>query len=547
MNTFGRNLITSPLTNGLIARLTGPAGIAVDTSSLFKNADTSLLIGTTFVILAILVLVYRSLILPLIPLASVALAYTIVSSLLGALAKLKLLTLDAQTISIMIVLMFGVGTDYALLLINRYKENTASHLNLSDALSSAVQSATRPILLSSISVASVLLLLLLSSYGPIHRFAIPFALGVLMTAVMAVTLVPALLRLLGNIVFVPKRFSAIEAPDKLTLKLSTYLRKRPTLFAATCSVCLILLGTGFAMSRSSNNILETLPTSAQSVQGYHLLAKVDSQGSIAPVNIVVVSRDKPANLVYRISFLKDVLGATGPFTANYHNTYIEDYSVILKADPFSNKAITALQDILIRLKSGVANSTKIYPVGVTAQNLDTSMILARDSLVLIPSILALLFLLLTLIFGSPILSIYLVISVILSYFAAMGAGWFIVHFLLGINAFTDGISLYTFIFLVSLGEDYNIFLISRIYSEAKSSTFQDAVVKGLSSTSLVITAAGLILAGTFAVLTGIPLNILLEFGIIMTIGILIDTFIVRSILVPAIALSLKNKAFWPKR
>lgn len=548
--SFGTNLLRRPDTTGaLIARFTGPMGIAADTSSLFSNADVTLLAGTTMLILLLLVLIYRSPVLPLIPLIGVGFSYVVTSALLGALAKTHAIVIDAETVSVMTVLMFGAGTDYTLLVVARYREQLGRLADHRAALRAALEGSAGAVAMSAGTVMLALLALLLAKYGPEHRFAVPFALGVGMTALASLTLVPAILAVLGRRAFYPR----IPRPGTIQAARSGWLvpfvTRRPWIVLVGATALLGVLASFAPSIQTSFNLLSALPQSSQALQGYSLLSRAEGAGALGPVTVLVRGPGASSDLRAALLRAPDVKAVAAPHRVSLHGTLLAAYDVTLTEDPLSNAAIAALPGLenAARGALGASPGTKVYLSGPTAQNADSASLVARDTRVVIPVVLAAIALLLLLYLGSVVASAYLIATVVLSFAASLGLGWIVLHDVIGVPSLAGGLVLYAFVFLVALGEDYNIFMVSRIWQERAIRPMNSAVAEGMRATGSVITAAGLILAGTFTVLTGLPLQILLDFGVVAAVGVLVDTFVVRSVLVPAITLLLGDRAMWPRR
>jgi len=544
----GNNLLTVPLSSDhLLARLTGPQGIAIDTSGLFSNADVTLLAGTTMLILVLLLLIYRSPILPWIPLVNVGLSYLITSTILALLVQTHAIVVDAETVAIMTVLMFGVGTDYTLFVVSRYRNELWHESNPLQALKNAYQHVSTAVAMSAGTVILALLTLLVSVYGSDHRFAIPFAIGVGITALGSLTLVPALLSLLGRPAFWPY----IPKPE------NPRPRPRPTLASLVTRhrwpvvVLVTVVLAAFALNslhiQATSNLLSELPSNAESVQGYHLLAEADGDGALSPVSVVIDGPGAARNIRADLSQLPQVKSVSAPTHGDYHHHSVALYAVTLRQNPLSNTAMADLPGIRRVAAHAVSPSTRVYLGGSTSQNADSAQAVAHDTRWVIPLVLIIIFGLLLFYLRSIIAAIYLIATVILSFFAALGAGWALLHNLLGISGWADGVTLYAFVFLVALGEDYNIFMLSAIWEQRRRHPMDASIRSGIQQSGPVISAAGLILAGTFAVLTGLPLRILLEFGSVAAIGVMLDTFLVRSLLVPAITALFQDRALWPSR
>jgi len=542
----GHNLLArAPSSRHLLARLTGPEGLAIDTAGLFHHADVTLLAATTVLILVLLLLIYRSPILPWIPLASVGLSYVVTSAVLAVLVRGHAIVVDAETVSIMTVLMFGVGTDYALFIISRYRQELLRHADPSRALAEAYQKVAGAVAMSGGTVILALLTLLMSVYGADHRFAIPFAVGVGTTALASLTLVPALLSLLGRPAFWPD----VPRPDKPRPRprspLAALVTRAPGAVVVVVTAALALLAVNSLQARATSNLLTELPPTAQSVQGYHLLAAADGAGSLSPVSVVVEGSAAAHNAGPALAHLPTVQAVTGPVLGHDHGRWVALYSITLRQDPLSTAAMADLPTLRRVVQEAVGPGGTVYLGGVTAQNADSAAAVAHDTRWVISGVLIVIGLLLLVYLRSVVAALYLLATVILSFFAALGAGWFLLHTVLGLSAWADGVTLYAFVFLVALGEDYNIFMLSAIWTQRREQAMREAIREGIQQSGPVISAAGLILAGTFAVLTGLPLRILLEFGTVTAIGVLLDTFLVRSLLVPAITALLGDRALWP--
>lgn len=562
---------TSLSSSGLHARITGPAGIAVDAQGLFQNADFALLAATTLLVLILLIVLYRSPILAFVPLIAVGFAYGVISPLLGLLAKSGVITVDAQGVSIMTVLLFGAGTDYCLFLVARFRERLYETENKFQAIREAVGGAAGAIAMSGLTVVLSLFTLLFARVGSEHRFAVPFSLSIFVMAIAGVTLLPAVLAILGRTSFFPfiprtesmwaaraTKFAAKRAhrrktgePGRLSRAVGRVVARRPWIVVSISVVILAILATFAGQIKTTYDLIDSFPTTMPSRQGYTLLANHFSPGTLAPVDIVV-DRGSPSAVkaaLVQLPFVASVSKAS----ESKVSSGVFQLQVTLKKDPYSNAAMTDIPAIRSTVtqtlaKGGIASPTHhVWITGETATQYDTQQMTSRDTRVIVPIVIAIIAVLLLLYLRSVVAMVYLVATVLLSYFAALGTGWLVLHRLMGTSAIEGAIPLYAFIFLVALGEDYNIFMVSRIWQARKQMPLVDAISEGVSRTSNVITSAGLILAGTFAVLASLPIQILVQFGIITAIGVLLDTFIVRPFIVPSITAILGRAAFWPGR
>ncbi|MWC29927.1 MMPL family transporter [Paenibacillus sp. MMS18-CY102] len=548
------------------ARLTGPVGIQVDATGLFKNADVSLLLATVLLVLIILLIIYRSPVLAFIPLIAVGFAYMVVGPILGWMAREGWITVDSQGISIMTVLLFGAGTDYCLFLISRFRQLLSTERDKGKALRHAITGSTGAIAMSGLTVVLSLLALLFAQYGAYHRFAVPFSLSILIMAIASLTLVPALLAIIGRASFypfVPRTPEMIAERAQKRGKPSKPARQRQNSFIGRIVVrrpwtvvltALIVLGTlaGFSSRiEVTYDILSSFPEDMESREGFTIIGEQFSPGELAPVQVIVDTKGEPVDLKGQLSKLPYVAQVSDPQQGK-QSPNIVAVDVSLTMNPYSLEAMKLIpelrqeaQSLLAAAGDGQGAEDRVWIGGQTADQYDTKEAGDRDTAVIIPVVIGLITLLLLGYLRSVVATAYLIGTVILSYFSALGLGWLIIHYGLGADAIAGSIPLYSFVFLVALGEDYNIFMISSIWEKRKRMPLRRAISEGVSETGSVITSAGVILAGTFAVLASLPIQVLVHFGIVTAVGVLLDTFIVRPFLVPAITALLGRAAFWP--
>lgn len=554
-------------TGTLSARVTGPVGIQIDATGLFQNADFTLLAGTVLLVLVLLLLIYRSPILAFIPLIGVGFAYGVISPLLGWMASEGWIVVDSQGISIMTVLLFGAGTDYCLFLISRFRQLLMQEPDKGKALRAALTDASGAVAMSGITVVIALLTLLLAEYGAYRRFAAPFSIAIFIMSIASLTLVPALLAIIGRASFWPfvprtqrmreehakkrgKQPPAPETPPRY--RTGSLVVKRPGTIAIVSIVCLAMLAGVSSQIKFTYDILSSFPSSMESREGYALIGSQFSEGELAPVKVIVDTEGRDAQLGQKLSGLPYVSRVSEPAEGR-ENPRIVAYDVELAVNPYSLEALGKIPDLRTAAgealaAAGDANpSDHVWVAGQTAEQYDTKKTGERDTRLIIPVVIGLIALLLLLYLRSIAATAYLVGTVILSYFSALGLGWLVIHYLLGADAIQGSIPLYSFVFLVALGEDYNIFMISSIWRKRKQMPLREAIREGIGETGGVIASAGLILAGTFAVLATLPIQVLVQFGVITAIGVLLDTFLVRPFLVPAITALLGDRSFWPGR
>ncbi|MGE8203705.1 MMPL family transporter [Heyndrickxia sp. NPDC080065] len=552
--------------NGLHVRFTGPVGISTDASALFGQADKTLLIATILLVLILLILLYRSPILAIVPIIGVGFAYGATSPILGFLAEKGIIVVDSQAVSIMTVLLFGAGTDYCLFLVSKYRECLLEEANKYKALQLAIRHSGGAILVSAITVVLSLCTLLLAQFGSYHRFAVPFSLAILIMGIAALTLLPALLSIFGRVSFYPfiprtekmireletkkgKKIRRSKAHSRLSGNLGKWVTRKPWTVILLSVVILGILASFAPRIQYTQNLLESFPKDMTSREGFDLMNQHFSPGELAPVRVIVDTEGKNVELKDRLAKLSVVDTISNPTKGKINEEYLS-YDVNLKINPYDTEAVKVIpiikKQVSQSLKEAGVTPEKHYWIGGETSSLyDTQATTARDMKVIVPVVIVIIAALLLMYLRSIVAMVYLILTVLFSYVSALGAGWLLIHYGIGIPAIQGLIPLYAFVFLVALGEDYNIFMISSIWKNRRSQSHRQAIAKGVSETSSVITSAGLILAGTFAVLATLPIQVLLQFGIITAIGVLLDTFVVRPLLVPAITTVLGRYAFWP--
>ncbi|MGG0727837.1 MMPL family transporter [Bacillus paramycoides] len=563
VDPFKQKIIDS----GLHVRLSGPVGIQTDAVSLFSQADVKLLVATVLLVLVLLILLYRSPILAILPLLIVGFAYGIISPTLGFLADQGWIKVDAQAISIMTVLLFGAGTDYCLFLISIYREYLLEEESKYKALQLAIKASGGAIIMSALTVVLGLGTLLLAHYGAFHRFAVPFSVAVFIMGIAALTILPAFLLIFGRVAFFPfiprttsmneefakkkKKIVKVKKSKGLfSKKLGDIVVRRPWTIIMLTVFVLGGLASFVPRIQYTYDLLESFPKDMPSREGFTLISGHFSAGELAPVKVVVDTKEKEPPIKQELEKISFVNTVKEPKEGK-ENNQIKMYEVSLAENPYSIEAL----DQIPKLKRGVEKVLKdaginnaedqVWIGGETASLYDTKQITERDEAVIIPVMIGIIALLLLVYLRSIVAMIYLIVTVVLSFFSALGAGWILLHFGMGAPAIQGAIPLYAFVFLVALGEDYNIFMVSEIWKNRKNQSHVEAVKNGVMQTGSVITSAGLILAGTFAVLGTLPIQVLVQFGIVTAIGVLLDTFIFRPLLVPAITVVLGRFAFWP--
>lgn len=558
---FTQNPFEQDLNSGdLLVRATGPAGISVDAVGLFSQGDTTLLFGTVLIVLIFLLVIYRSPILAFVPLIGVGFAYLVISPILGALGKAELISFDSQGLAIMTVLLFGAGTDYCLFLITRFRENLWEIKSKKTAIVRSLSSASGAIAMSGLTVIVAMLVLLVADYGSINRFAIPFGIAIFIMLLASLTLVPALLTIIGRASFFPfiprtedmqeKRAKEKGKPvrtkkphNKIGNSVGRLVIRHPWKIAIITLVVLGILAGISSRITYTYDTLSSFPDDMPSKEGFEILTDHVNAGELAPVS-VLAETDDPEAVRSALEELPYAAAVMDPEQSESNDQLIR-IQLELDENPYSNEAMAHIPDIKETVSDTTGDADSVWIGGQTAEQYDTQQVTKHDEKWVIPIVVGFITLLLLTYLRSITATIYLVATVLLSFFSALGLGWLILHYGFGVEAIQGFIPLYAFVFIVALGEDYNIFMISSIWKRSKTMPLKQAIADGVAHTGGVITSAGLILAATFAVLTTLPIQILVHFGTITAIGVLLDTFLVRPFLVPAITAILGKWAFWP--
>lgn len=554
--------------SGLQAKFSGPAGISVDATSLFESADFKLMLATVIIILVILLVIYRSPIMAFIPLIVVSIAYLVASPILGWMVESGWIAKDAQAVAIMIVLLFGAGTDYCLFLITKYKDQLLVEENKYIAIAEAVKKSTGAIVMSGLTVVIGLGALILADYGAFQRFAVPFSLGILVTLIAVITLLPAILTILGRKAFWPliprtadmakehakqknKEYMAPKENHRFMRKVGQFTTGKPWLVIVVTVVILVGLALTSTQIKYKYDLLSTFPEDINSRQGFTIIEENFTPGELAPVKVIVQTNKADLDLSEGLQALSYV-GAVADVQYGSQDSSYHLYEVNLNKNPYSNEAMDDVEQLKLDLEALLAADnaadTPYWIGGETSKQIDTKIVQSGDESLIQPVIILVIFLVLLVYLRGIITSIQLIVTVLVSFFAALGFGWLIIHGILGHDAIASAIPLYSFVFIIALGNDYNIFMISDIWKNKKAGlSHRDSIVNGVAETGAVITSAGLILAGTFAVLASLPIQLLVQFGIVTALGVLLDTFIVRPLLVPAIIQVCGKWAYWPSK
>ncbi|MPZ29043.1 MAG: MMPL family transporter [Micromonosporaceae bacterium] len=549
-----RDQLAAGVPDGLQTALTGSAGAADDVFDAFEGMDVTLLAVTGSVVVLLLLLTYRSPVLWLIPLVSVALASQAASAAVYLLARHAGVTVDFQSQSVLTVLVFGVGVDYALLLIARYREELTRYPDRHRAMAVALRRSFPAILASAATVAAGLLCLLAAQLPATRGLGPVAAVGIAAAFVAMTTLLPALLVLCGRWVFWPfvPRYApgaaaaqagqAAESGHRGWARLARVVgrRPRPVWIGTAVALGVLALGIGNLSIGLSDEDLFT--TEVGSVTGQKLVGAHFPGGAAAPAEILATAAAAD-RVVAAARAVDGVAEVADPVVRSADGQWVRVDAVL--ADPPDSDLATGTVQRLRAAVHAVPGADALVG-GQTAIALDTERVADRDNRLVMPLILGVVLLVLVGLLRALVAPLLLMASVVLSYLAALGAAGLIFQ-AAGLPGLFYALPLQAFIFLVALGVDYTIFLVTRAREETDRIGHRPGVLRALTVTGGVITSAGLVLAATFASLSVLPLTPSVQIGIIVAVGVLLDTFLVRSLLIPALAVHVGRRFWWPGR
>jgi RND superfamily putative drug exporter len=616
--------VISDESGGLEAKITGGAGFSADAIEVFEGINGTLLLAAVSLVIFLLILIYRSPMFFFIPLAAVLFAETLSRSIGYGISELGV-TINGQSSSIMSVLVLGAGTDYALLLVSRYREELHRTADKYAAMRTALESAGPAIFASALTVIAALLCLTIAKVNGTAGLGPIAAIGIACAALSMLTLLPALLTIFGRRAFWPfvphtpetapraegisERARArivhgsgvgaflrvvlaclvILFPPVLVAVLINWVlrilsgRRIPSLIvgpldraiftpyeirrhrlehaadathgtwarigrrvaaspqrvmAGSIAVLLIFCA-GFAFFSTDLTAEDSYRTEVESVEGQHLLDRSFPSGTTALTDLVVPEPSEVAAVTKAVEGVEGVETVSPPVAQGPPETLIQ---ATLEPNPYSTEAFDLIDPIREAAHSA---SPEALVGGPTAVEFDVRDAAGWDSVVIPPIILFVVFLILIGLLRAVIAPLVLIGTVILSFLAALGVGYFVFDVIFGFPGSDPSLPLFAFVFLVALGVDYNIFLIARAREETQKHDSEQGILRALAVTGAVITSAGIVLAGTFSVLAVLPLTFLTEIGFVVAFGVLLDTFLVRTLLVPSIALTLGDRFWWP--
>ena len=528
--------------DGLDVYVAGPAGQAADSSEAFEGIDGALLFAALGVVIVILLFTYRSPVLWILPILSAVVALYCSQALIYLLARYADLTVNAQSASILTVLVVGAGTDYALLLVARYREELRLHADRHEAMTEAVHRAGPAVLASGGTVILGMLCLLAADMNSTRGLGPVAAIGVAVTLVVLMTLLPALLVICGRWVFWPVR-PVLGTPEPSATgvwsRVGTLIRPRPRAVWVVTSGLLLAACLGlFGLNAKGLTQADSFRGTPESVAGEQVALEHFPAAAGNPV--YVLTGAGTAEEVARAVAAADGVGEVGEPRVTGDAALIEASLADAGDSDAAYDTIRSLRAELDDVGDGGA-----LVGGNTAINLDVQTASQRDNRVIIPLVMLVVLLVLGVLLRALVAPLILVATVVLSYGAALGISALIFDWALDVSTTDSAFPLFVFVFLVALGIDYNIFLMTRVREEAHDHGTRRAALIALAATGGVITSAGLVLAATFAVLGTLPLTFLTQLGIAVALGVLLDTIVVRSVLVTALNLDVGGGMWWP--
>ncbi|RYX79019.1 MMPL family transporter [bacterium] len=558
-----REAIKGELPSGQTAYITGPAGLSADLVKAFGGIDGLLLLVALGAVFVILLLVYRSIALPFLVLLNAVFALCGSILLVYFMAKWGWIELNGQSQGILSILVIGAATDYSLLLVARYRESLQSITHKWDALKHAFKVSFEPILASGLTVIIALLCLLFSDLNSNKSLGPIAATGIVFSLLTTLSFLPALLLLFGRGAFWPRTPKHVVLKNPFTNrnpiiweKVGNIVSHRPRATWIVTGVLLIAAGSGILQLKATGVPQSDLILSqSEAVDGQAVLQK-HFDSSIATPMVVIAPQAMQDAVTAALVSLDNVENA-----AAYSGTpasrpgspaapaKVVDGKVLLNVTLATDQADSDEAEAVVKNARTklAAIDPSILVGGTTAIALDTNQTAQDDLIKIIPIVLLVILLILIALLRSIIAPVLLIVSVIVSYAAALGISALVFNHVFGFPGADAAVPLFGFVFLVALGVDYNIFLMSRVREESKKHGTKKGIIIGLSKTGGVITSAGIVLAATFAALGIIPILFLAQIAFIVAFGVLLDTIIVRSLLVPALAYDIGKYIWWPSK
>ncbi|MFV0433612.1 MAG: MMPL family transporter [Leucobacter sp.] len=561
---------------GIVVHVTGPAGFTADLAAAFAGIDGILLLVALAAVLVILIVVYRSLLLPVVVLGTSLFALCTALLVVWHLADAGVLLLSGQTQGILFILVIGAATDYSLLLVARFREELRVTRDRGTAIIAALRGSVEPILASGGTVIAGLLCLLLSDLKSNSTLGPVASIGIVFAMLSALTLLPSLLFVFGRAAYWPRR-PAYE-PERVRAeggvpssglwhRLATAIRRRPRPIWIVTALVLALGAAGVTQLNAQGVPQSDLVLGASEARdGQAVLGEHFPGGSGSPVYVLAPEGELQSTAYALLAhdgidgvtvttadsssgsapITEDGIQPLGPPGTPVPEPTVSDGRVLLQATLTSAADSDEAARTVVELRDELHASGALVG-GVTATTVDTNQASIHDRTLIIPVVLAVILVILMMLLRSVVAPVLLILTTVLSFGTALGVAALVFNHLFDFPGADPAVPLYSFVFLVALGIDYNIFLMTRVREETLGHGTRDGIARGLAVTGGVITSAGLVLAATFAALSVIPILFLAQISFIVAFGVLLDTFVVRSLLVPALTTDIGRAIWWPSK
>lgn len=539
-----REALNAAVPEGVTAQVTGPAGIEADLSMVFDGANFTLLAATASVVALLLIITYRSPVLWLVPLSVVFAADQAAASVATYVLKTFGVPWDGSTVGILSVLVFGAGTNYALLLISRYRDELSQHESRFEAMRTALRKVAEPIIFSASTVVVGVLCLLLSAFPATRGLGLACAVGIVVAMLSVLIILPAALVLFGRWIFwpkVPREGGQLLAESRsFWRRIGDTVAVAPGRYILGTLALLGLMAAGLTQVQSGLAQEDQFLETPEAIVAAQRLAESFPAGVSDPV-VAVTRADDIGELESLAATIEGVPGVD-QVTPLESEAGIGQVQVVIDGEPGSDEA----RDVVVAVREAIADDA-VFLTGGDASGADADAGHVRDRWLIMPLILAGVLLALMALLRSVLAPVILVSSVVGTFAAALGVSWWLFTGIFGFSAIDASMPLLAFVFLVALGVDYNIFLITRTLEETGMHGTREGVLRALGATGGVITSAGILLAAVFAVLGVLPLVVLAQIGVVICIGVLLDTLVVRTVLVPAVVRVLGDRFWWPRK
>jgi putative drug exporter of the RND superfamily len=540
--------------DGLDVYVTGDLGLWVDFEEVFGELDAKLLLATVALVLVLLGAIYRAPLIALIPIFVVGFAYLLATGFIYLYAEAGN-TVNSNSTGILVVLMFGVGTDYCLLLLSRYREELHRIEDKHEAMARALRRAGPAVLASGCTVVAAMLVLLLADTGSTNALGPVSAIGVAAVLLAGLTLLPALLTIVGRRGFWPRSKGVAYAPEEalarregIWRRIGDRVLRRPGLALLATTALFGFFALGLFAYQEDYSIGGFFKKEVESVEGFEVLGESFPQGALGPTSILVQREGGQATEADVAAVRERLEGIDGVASIGEpqrsEDGAIAKVDVTFEDDPYSDAALARVETLRDSLNDLPGGAMALVGAGSAVQQ-DFNDAAARDMRVIVPVTLLVITIILGILLQAIVAPLVLIATVMASFFGTLGLSIFFFIEVQGTEGVDASLPTFAFIFLVALGVDYTIFLMSRVREEAAMHGTREGVLRALAATGPVITSAGLILAGTFSVLMTLPITFTFNIGFMVAVGILLDTFIVRTIMVPAAVELLGDRVWWP--